>query len=113
MRILFLTEVLETDQPLDYVFSAQDIMGFNDIMTVVSSMAILSWTATYAVKFSFLALFKQLISRLSKKINIYSWIIVGFTLLSWAYIVAEPFILCPGFVLSSSMRPFFNFYLPS
>lgn len=106
MRILFLTEVLETDHPVDYVFTFQDILDFDVAMAVVSSLVVLSWTATYAVKFSFLALFKQLISRLSKKITIYFWIIVGFTLLSWAYIVVEPFILCPVFGLSSSMMPF-------
>ena len=110
MRILFLTEVLETDHPLNYVFTVHDILEFNVAMAVVSSLVILSWTATYAVKFSFLALFKQLISRLSNKIKIYFWIIVGFTSLSWAYIVVEPFILCPVFGLSSSKRRYFFFF---
>lgn len=105
-RILFLTEVLVADHPVNYVFSAQDILEFNVAMAVVSSLVILSWTATYAVKFSFLALFRQLISRLSNKITIYFWIIVGFTLLSWAYVVVEPFILCPVFGLHSSIRQF-------
>lgn len=106
MRILFLTEVLETDHPVDYMFTVQDILDFKVAMAVVSSLLVLSWTATYAVKLSFLALFRHLISRLSKKITIYYWIIVGFTLLSWAYAVVEPFILCPVFGLSSSMRRF-------
>lgn len=106
MRILFLTEVLETDHPIDYVFTLQDILDFDVAMAVVSSLVVLSWTATYAVKLSFLALFRHLISRLSRKITIYYWIIVGFTLLSWAYVVVEPFILCPVFGLSSSMRRF-------
>lgn len=106
MRILFLTEVLETDHPIDYVFTLQDILDFKVAMAVVSSLVVLSWTATYAVKLSFLALFRHLISRLSKKITIYYWVIVGFTLLSWAYVVVEPFILCPVFGLSSSMRRF-------
>lgn len=106
MRVLFLAEVLVADHPVNYVFSAQDILEFNVAMAAVSSLVILSWTATYAVKFSFLALFRQLISRLSKKITIYFWIIVGFTLLSWAYVVVEPFILCPVFGLHSSIRQF-------
>lgn len=114
MRILFLTEVLVSENPVDYVFSVQDILEFNVAMAVVSSLVVLSWTATYAVKFSFLALFRKLISRLSKKITIYFWIIVGLTLISWAYIVVEPFILCPVFGLSSSMRRLsVHIYLPS
>lgn len=106
MRILFLTEILETDHPVDYVFTVQDILDFKVAMAIVSSLVVLSWTATYAVKFSFLALFRHLIRRLSKKITVYYWIIVGFTLLSWAYMVVEPFILCPVFGLSSSKDDF-------
>lgn len=113
MRILFLTEILETDHPVDYVFTVQDILGFKIAMAVVSSLVILSWTATYAVKFSFLVLFRHLIKRLSKRITTYYWIVVGFTSLSWAYVVVEPFILCPVFGLSSSMRPLFCFHPPS
>lgn len=107
MRTLFLSEVLEADHPVDYVFTVQDILEFKAAMVTIFSLVILSWTATYAVKFSFLALFRHLISRLSKKITVYHWIVTGFTLLSWAYVVVTPFILCPVFGLSSSMRRFF------
>lgn len=113
MRILFLTEVLETDHPVNYVFTVHDILDFNDSMAVVSSLVVLSWTATYAVKFSFLALFRHLIRRLSKRITIYYWIVAGFTSLSWAYMVVEPFILCPVFGLSSSMSRVFCPHLRS
>lgn len=113
MRILFLTEVLETDRPMNYVFTVQNVLDFNIAMAVVSSLVVLSWTATYAVKFSFLALFRHLIRRLPKKITIYYWFVVGFTSLSWVYVVVEPFILCPVFGLSSSKRRFFRSHRPS
>lgn len=102
-RVFFLSEILITDPSVHYVFTLQDILDLNDSISVYTSFIILSWTAIYAVKLSFLALFRPLISRLSKKITIYYWIIVGFTLLSWAYAVAELFIICPYFGLSSSM----------
>lgn len=102
-RIFFLIELLFTDHSIHYVFTIQDILDFNDGMTVYASFLTLSWTAIYAVNLSFLALFRHLISRLSKKITIYYWIVVGFTLLSWAYAMAEPFIFCPAPGLSSSM----------
>lgn len=113
MRILFLTEVLEADHPVDYVFTVQDILDFKLAMAIVSSLVVLSWTATYAVKFSYLALFRHLISRVSKRITVYYWIVTGFTSLSWAYVAVEPFILCPVFGLSSSMRRFFCSRPPS
>ena len=72
----------------------------------------LVWTTTFTVKLSFLVFFKKIIERLPKQIIIYCWIIVVFTVLSWMFIVCEPFILCPYFgvkarepLLSCSISP--------
>lgn len=53
----------------------------------------LSWTAIYAVKISFLVFFKKLITCVSK-IHTYYWIVGVITLLSWVFVVVEPFIIC-------------------
>ncbi len=53
----------------------------------------LSWTAIFAVKFSFLVFFKKLITRVSN-IRIYYWIVGIVNLLSWLFITTEPLILC-------------------
>ncbi|KAF1993796.1 hypothetical protein P154DRAFT_540088 [Amniculicola lignicola CBS 123094] len=59
------------------------------------------WTATFAIKFSFLAFFKGLIRDVSVKLTWYYWFVVVFTGMTWTFLVAEPFILCPYFGLGA------------
>lgn len=56
----------------------------------------LLWTATFAVKFSFLAFFRQLLQSVSN-MRTYYWIVVAFTTVSWIFVIGEPFILCHYF----------------
>lgn len=55
----------------------------------------LIWTCTFSVKFSFLALFRLLIKRVSKHLTRYFWFVVVYMVLTWMFLVVEPFILCP------------------
>ena len=54
----------------------------------------ITWTTVFCVKASFLIISKQLLQRLSW-LNIYFWFVVGFVFVSWALVLASPFIQCP------------------
>lgn len=73
-----------------------------DVSKVVDAFVCLTWTATFAVKASFLALFRVLIRRISRRITIYYWVVVGCTGVTWAFMMAESFIFCSTFGLKSS-----------
>jgi len=62
----------------------------------------LSWSATFAIKFSFLAFFRRLVTDVSKPLILYYWFCVVFTGVTWVFLVVEPFILCPFFGTESS-----------
>ncbi|KAJ8126909.1 hypothetical protein O1611_g6729 [Lasiodiplodia mahajangana] len=57
----------------------------------------LIWTTTYAVKACFLVFMRPLVWHISRGVNWYYWFIVNFSIVSWAFAVAEPFIICPYF----------------
>ncbi|GAP92701.2 hypothetical protein SAMD00023353_9600070 [Rosellinia necatrix] len=57
----------------------------------------LIWTTTYAVKGCFLAFMRPLVWHISRGVNWYYWFIGVFSVISWAFVVAEPFIICPYF----------------
>ncbi|KAI1659421.1 hypothetical protein F4813DRAFT_379749 [Daldinia decipiens] len=59
----------------------------------------LIWTTTFAVKGCFLAFMRPLVWHISRRVNWYYWFIAGFCILSWAFVVSEPFIVCPYFGL--------------
>ncbi|KAI0479831.1 hypothetical protein F4859DRAFT_529965 [Xylaria cf. heliscus] len=61
---------------------------------------VLAWTATFSVKFSFLAFFKQMIFRVDR-IRYYYWSVVVFTVISYLFLVGEAFILCHEWRLES------------
>ena len=62
----------------------------------------LVWTTTFAVKGCFLAFMRPLVWHISRAVNWYYWFIVFFCIISWAYVVADPFIICPYFGADSS-----------
>lgn len=62
----------------------------------------LIWTTTFAVKACFLAFMRPLVWHISRALNWYYWSIVVFCIISWAYTVADPFIICPYFGVDAS-----------
>lgn len=66
----------------------------------IDAFLITAWTAIFLVKGSFLAFFKQLIWQVDM-IQRYFWIVVGINVLSWMFLILEPFILCRDFGLAS------------
>ncbi|XDG05101.1 hypothetical protein ABKA04_004716 [Annulohypoxylon sp. FPYF3050] len=57
----------------------------------------LIWTTTFGVKGCFLAFMRPLVWHISRTVNRYYWFIVVFSVISWAFVVADPFIICPYF----------------
>jgi len=56
----------------------------------------LVWMTIFAVKFSFLFFFKNLV-RCIRSMTIYRWILTVGTGVAWAFGIAQPFISCPLF----------------
>lgn len=87
---IFVVEALEVDPTF---IPPPDL--YQNVRSTLVSFACIIWTAVFAVKFSFLALFQLLIRRLPKAITIYYWTTVGITVATWMFFVGEPFIDCP------------------
>lgn len=93
----------------DLVISAEQTQSLLGDMEFAASIFCLVWTTTFAVKFSFLVLFWQLIQRVSKWLTRYYWAVVGTCVISWLFVISEPFMLCQYFGLSSGRFRFFIF----
>ena len=83
------------------ILHVNELMQLQDALKFLYSYLAFIWTTTFSVKLSFLIFFKQLIDRVSRPISIYHWIVVVCTLVSWIFIVLEPFILCRHFGFES------------
>lgn len=95
VRNMFISEALRLDPTV--VVRVDQLLALTNSMAVVDSFLALAWTAIFSVKFCFLALFRLLIRQVSKKLTVYYWCVVGFTVTTWAFLVSEGFILCPYF----------------
>lgn len=94
-RILFIMEATLFNPA--YVYTIEDNIESRNSLAVVDCLRSLTWTTTFFVKFSFLVLFRQLISCVSKKITVYFWVVVLFTVPAWAFTCCEPFVSCHYF----------------
>ncbi|KAI1370050.1 hypothetical protein F4677DRAFT_459337 [Hypoxylon crocopeplum] len=84
-------------QVLPYILpNYEELLG---LQKKVYPFLALSWTTTYAVKGCFLAFMRPLIWHISRAVNWYYWFIAVFCVISWAFAVSDPFIICPYFGL--------------
>lgn len=96
VRKIFVIEALLVDH--SFLLTVEGALSIADTAPAIThSFLFLTWTAVISVKFSFLALFRLLIQRISWKINFYYWFVVVFTIITWIYMVSEAFIICPAF----------------
>lgn len=100
VRTIFIMEVLQKDNTV--VLTPNDFLELTLSTAVVNSFFCLAWATIVCVKFSFLALFRLLIRRISRKIGIYYWVVVVVTVLSGMFLVSEAFIMCSHFGTSAS-----------
>lgn len=91
---------LMAPQVLPYVLA--NFTELLDSQKKVYPFLALIWTTTFAVKGCFLAFMRPLVWHISRAVNWYYWFIVVFCVLSWAFVVADPFIICPYFGEDSS-----------
>lgn len=92
---MYLIEALITNDPNATITSDifDQVESFRKLST---AFLVLSFTAIFAVKFSFLFLFKALIRNV-RKIKIYWWTVLVTTAVVWAFGVVEFFLPCPSF----------------
>ncbi|CAH0031808.1 unnamed protein product [Clonostachys rhizophaga] len=98
---IYLATVVRADSTLIFQLPADELTHMIDhAVQENAATLILAWTATFFVKFSFLAFFKMLIRQVAG-IKKYYWGIVIFTIFTWLFLICEPFILCPHFGIKS------------
>lgn len=95
VRKVFLTEAIVVDSSFRFTVEVANSVA-NAAPAIIHSFLFLTWTVVISVKFSFLALFRLLIQRISWKITFYYWFVVVFTVITWIYMVSEAFIACPA-----------------
>lgn len=106
---LFLSTAARSNpEILRYMEIAQMIAQMTKDTKVAQSYFALEWTAIIAVKFSFLTFFKALFPPTSRKLIIYYWITVAVTIITWMFVVSEPFIACPNYGEDTLLVPFSN-----
>jgi len=94
---LYLSTAIRLDQSIVFRLGSERLTDLVESAVQENhSFLIVAWTATFLVKFSFLAFFRQLIWNVAG-MRRYYWAVVGVTGVSWAFLVAEPFILCSEF----------------
>lgn len=89
------TIVLLMLNPLDiFQFGRLEILEVLDFLKWTNVFLVFSWTANYAIKFSFLAFFRVLVRGVSRRLNWYWWLVFVFTLASWLFNIVENFAHC-------------------
>lgn len=93
-RSSFVAEAVLTD--LMGYLTVKDLLAQGKFIPAMQAFLFMVWTAIFCVKFSFLALFKVLIRRLSRRLTIYYWTIVFVTIFTWTFLASEIFVICPN-----------------
>lgn len=100
MESMFRLEAINLDPTV--VFSLSEILQLIYANKWFDIYLALMWTATFAIKASFLAFFRNLIRDVSRRLERYWWFVVIFTIITWIFLVVEPIILCPHFGMAAS-----------
>ncbi|KAF2197974.1 hypothetical protein GQ43DRAFT_494580 [Delitschia confertaspora ATCC 74209] len=92
---LYLGPAIQADPTLMSQLDSDSLrMLVNNEIKHLDAFFPLLWTTIFCVKFSFLAFFRSLIDNM-KTITIYYRVTIALSVVSWAYIFCEPFIICP------------------
>ena len=96
MDSLYLTATVENGRiPQAVSVEAMKSAGL-DLHKFASVYIELTWTCTFAVKLSFLAFFKSLISRVPSMELVWRCV-VGMTIISWVVVLVVSMLACPHF----------------
>ncbi len=105
-QTIFVVEAIKMDPTV--VVPLDQYKGISQAYAILDAFLCVMWTTNFAVKISFLALFRLLIRRVSKLITTYYWIVVAITTVTWMFLVAVPFILCPYFQPDQQQHEYFS-----
>lgn len=101
------TIVLNQEKPL---FSAKEWSKIIQSSAISVVCGILAWTAEFSVKVSLLLFFKQLVDRLPR-LTLYVKFVMACTIVVWAVLICEPFMVCAHFGVSSrSKSPMYQIF---
>ena len=89
------TAALHEAQVLPYIIG--NLSALMTFQKLVYAYLALIWTTTFSVKWCFLAFFRPLVWHMSRAMNSYYWFVAVFCTTTWAFLVAEPFVICPYF----------------
>lgn len=89
--------ILNQERP---VFPAKELSKVIQNSVISNVCGILAWTAEFSVKMSLLLFFKQLVDRLPRLI-LYVKFVMACTIVVWAVLICEPFMVCAHFGVSS------------
>lgn len=90
----FLVSALQNDSSFALKLNANQIIDLTTTpFAILHAFFALTWTAIFAVKFSFLIFFKKLITRVTK-IQPYYWTVGAIVMVSWLFMVVEPLAVC-------------------
>lgn len=92
-RNVFVSEAIETG--LIHYVTITELLGLPNSVSDVQALFCLAWSAIFCVKLSFLAFFRVLIRRLSRRLNIYYWVVVVVAILTWMLLAFDFCIFCP------------------
>lgn len=95
VRTLCLVEAIQRYP--DIIIPIDQFEPLLNAMAMGVSILCLTWTTTFVVKFSFLILFWHLIQRTSRWLHRYYWTVAGTCVISWMFVICEPFMLCHYF----------------
>jgi hypothetical protein len=94
---LYLGPAIQADPELVFYLDAHDLneLIYNEIKYLDTFFSLL-WTATFSVKFSFLAFFWKLVNA-AENLRIFYRVTIVCTFIAWGFIICQPFIICPYF----------------
>jgi hypothetical protein len=91
---MYVETMLAKDPMNIFLFTRSQVLELLPFLKWNNIYMSFAWTANYAIKVSFLAFFRVLLRDVSRRLNWYWWLVLWFTLASWAFNFMENFILC-------------------
>ncbi|KAH7303052.1 hypothetical protein B0I35DRAFT_447282 [Stachybotrys elegans] len=91
---LYLIEALNAGLVFPFREEFADMITFSEWAAIWAAM---NYGAIYFVKFAFLSFFHVLVRDMPRKVTVFYWASVGFTVACWIYTVLSLIIVCPHF----------------
>lgn len=95
LNLTYVETAISKDISNVVLFTRGDVVALmNDYLMLDNIYMSFAWTTNYVIKLSFLALFRQLVRDVSRRLNWYWWFVLCFTVASWIFNFSENMIIC-------------------